>query len=70
MSILLCIDPDLVIGFFNQAIKKELETTIIISNGIFQTLIWILIAYILVRYIQDLAKSLVDDYRAGMNPFN
>ena len=53
ISFLLCIDPDLVIGFFNQAIKKELETTIIISNGIFQTLIWILIAYILVRYIQD-----------------
>ena len=46
-------NPDLICGLLNDAAKEELETTIQVSNGIIQTLIWVLIAYVLVRYVQD-----------------
>ena len=46
-------NPDLICGLLNDATKEKIETTIQVSNGILQTLIWILIAYVLVRYVQD-----------------
>ena len=53
VSFLMTRNPDLICGLLNDAAKEELETTIQVSNGIMQTLIWVLIAYVLVRYVQD-----------------
>lgn len=53
ISFLMLRNPDLICGLLNDAAKEQLETTIQVSNGILQTLIWILIAYVLVRYVQD-----------------
>lgn len=53
ISLMMVINPELICGLLNDATKVKLETTIQISNGIFQTLVWILIAYVLVRYVQD-----------------
>ena len=53
ISFLMLRNPDLICGLLNDAAKEKLETTIQVSNGILQTLIWILIAYVLVRYVQD-----------------
>lgn len=53
ISFMMIINPDLICGLLNDATKVKLETTIQISNEIFQTLLWILIAYVFVRYIQD-----------------
>lgn len=53
ISFMMVRNPDLICGILNDATKIKLETTIQISNGIIQTLVWILIAYVLVRYIQD-----------------
>ena len=53
ISFLILRNPDLICGLLNDAAKEKLEITIQVSNGILQTLIWILIAYVLVRYVQD-----------------
>lgn len=53
ISFMMVRNPDLICGLLNDTTKVKLETTIQISNGIFQTLVWILIAYVLVRYVQD-----------------
>lgn len=53
ISFLMLRNPDLICGLLNDAAKEKLEITIWVSNGILQTLIWILIAYVLVRYVQD-----------------
>lgn len=53
ISFLMLRNPDLICGLLNDAAREQLETTIQVSNGILQTLIWILIAYVLVRYVQD-----------------
>ena len=53
ISFLMLRNPDLICGLLNDAAKEKLEITIRVSNGILQTLIWILIAYVLVRYVQD-----------------
>ena len=46
-------NPDFICGLLNEVAAKKLETTIQISTDILQTLIWILIAYVLVRYVQN-----------------
>ena len=53
LSFLMLRNLNLICGLLNDVAKKNLETTIIVSNGILQTLIWILIAYVLIRYVQD-----------------
>ena len=53
ISFLMLRNPDLICQLLNDAAKVKFETTIQVSNGILQTLIWILIAYVLVRYVQD-----------------
>ncbi len=40
---------DIIRGFIN----KELEQTILLGNTILQTLLWIFIVYIMIRYVQD-----------------
>lgn len=46
-------NPNLICGLLNDAASKELETTIHVSNSIVQTLVWVIIAYVLVRYVQN-----------------
>lgn len=53
ISFMMTRNPEFICGLLNDAIAQKLEMTIKISAGIIQTLIWILIAYVLVRYVQD-----------------
>ena len=53
ISFLLLRNPDMVLGILNESIQAKLETSIRFSNGILQTLVWTLVVYVLVRYIQD-----------------
>ena len=53
ISFLMVRNSEFICGLLNEAVAKKLETTIQIGTGIIQTLIWILIAYVLVRYVQD-----------------
>ena len=53
ISFMLIRNPDLICGILNDVARVKLEATIRFSNSILQTLVWILIAYVLVRYVQD-----------------
>lgn len=53
ISFMLIKNPDFICVLLNDVVKKELEATILFSNCILQTLVWVLIAYVLVRYVQD-----------------
>lgn len=53
ISFLMTWNPAWICGLLNDAASKKLESTIQISSNILQTTLWILIAYVLVRYIQD-----------------
>ena len=37
-----------------KGINKDIETPLQLSNTIIQTLIWLLIVYVMIRYIQDM----------------
>jgi len=56
ISFLMTWNPSFICGLLNDAVKVKLENTIQISNGILQTLGWIILAYTLaytlVRYVQ------------------
>ena len=53
ISFLLIINPNLICSLLNDVARKELESTVQFSNAVLQTLVWILIVYVLVRYVQD-----------------
>ena len=53
ISFMLIKNPDFICALLNDVVRKELEATILFSNCILQTLVWVLIAYVLVRYVQD-----------------
>lgn len=53
-SFLLLIRPEKAFEIILEGINKELDMTLQLSNTIIQTLLWLLIAYIMVRYIQDM----------------
>ena len=53
ISFLMIWNPSFICGLLNDAVKTKLENTIQISNSILQTFVWILLAYVLVRYVQD-----------------
>ena len=53
ISFLLVKNPDLICGLLNDVVKKEVESAVQFSNTVLQTFVWILIAYVLVRYVQD-----------------
>ena len=53
ISFMLIRNSEFICGVINDVARKKLESVIIFSNTILQTLVWILIAYVLVRYIQD-----------------
>lgn len=51
---LLLIRPEIAFDLIQKGIKKELDVTLQLSNTIIQTLLWLLIAYVMIRYIQDM----------------
>ena len=53
ISFMLIYNPDLICGFLNDTIKGKVEAAVFLSNTVLQTLVWIMIAYVLVRYVQD-----------------
>jgi hypothetical protein len=53
VSFLLLIRPDTAIAVINLGINSQLDTSFSFGIGVVQTFVWILIAYILVRYCQD-----------------
>lgn len=54
ISFLLLIRPEKALEIFLTNINNELNTTLELSNTILQTLLWILIAYVMIRYVQDM----------------
>jgi len=53
-SFLLLIRPEQAFKLILEGINNELGMTLQLSNTIIQTLLWILIAYVMIRYIQDM----------------
>ncbi len=53
ISFMLIRNPDFICGLLNDVAREKLESSIQFSNTILQTLVWILIAYVLIRYVQD-----------------
>ncbi len=49
----LLIRPEKAFKLILEGINKELDMTLQLSNTIIQTLLWLLIAYVMIRYIQD-----------------
>lgn len=52
-SFLLLIRPEKAFDFILEGLNKELDMTLQLSNTIIQTLLWLLIVYVMIRYIQD-----------------
>lgn len=53
-SFLLLVRPEKAFELILEGINKELDMTLQLSNTIIQTLLWLLIAYVMIRYIQDM----------------
>ena len=53
ISFWVLVQSEKVFELFTSGISAALKTTISLSNTIIQTLLWIVIIYILIRYIQD-----------------
>ena len=53
-SFLLLIRPEKAFELILEGIHKELDMTLQLSNTIIQTLLWLLIVYVMIRYIQDM----------------
>lgn len=54
VSFLLLIRPEMAFELILKGINKDIETPLQLSNTIIQTLIWLLIVYVMIRYIQDM----------------
>ena len=54
ISFLVLIRPEKALEILQNGINKELNITLELSNTILQTLLWILIAYVMIRYVQDM----------------
>lgn len=53
ISFLILVRPMDVLKLFVSEIKNKLDVTLNLSNSILQTLIWVLITYVMIRYVQD-----------------
>lgn len=53
LSFMLLIKPEEMQKVFVAGINTHFETEIFLGNGVIQTLLWILVAYVTVRYCQD-----------------
>lgn len=54
LSFLILIKPEKAFEIIADGINSELDLTLSLGNSIIQTLIWILIAYVSIRYVQDM----------------
>lgn len=54
VSFLILIRPEKTFKLITGSINQELNTALQLSNTIIQTLLWILILYVMIRYIQDM----------------
>lgn len=54
LSFLILIKPEKAFEIIANGINSELDLTLSLGNSIIQTLIWILIAYVSIRYVQDM----------------
>ena len=52
-SFLLLIRPEKAFYLILEGINKELDMTLQLTNTIIQTLFWLLIVYVMIRYVQD-----------------
>lgn len=53
ISLLMVWNPQLIAVILNDAVRSQIESTVKIGSNVLQTLVWILVAYVLVRYIQE-----------------
>lgn len=53
LSFLMTIRPSDILNIFTGGIKEKLDITLNLSSNILQTLIWISITYVTIRYVQD-----------------
>lgn len=53
VSFLILIKPEEVFELINAGIRQEVDTALVIGSAVLQTLIWIMIAYVMIRYVQD-----------------
>lgn len=53
VSFLMTLNCDFICGLLNDVVRSKVEATVQIGSSVLQTMIWILIAYVLVRYTQD-----------------
>ena len=53
ISFFMIVNPDFMCALINETVRKQLQYPINVSNSILQSLIWVLITYVLMRYIQD-----------------
>lgn len=51
---LLLINPDFIVHVINKGVRSQFNIALNIGTGIIQTLLWIIIAYVFVRYCQDM----------------
>ena len=50
---LFLIKPETALEVLSTGINAQFNTVLVIKNGMFQTLLWILIAYVMIKYCQD-----------------
>lgn len=53
LSFLLLVRPEKAFELILKGINKNIEASLQLSNTIMQTLIWLLLAYVMIRYVQD-----------------
>ena len=53
VSFLILIKPEEIFELNNASIRKEVDTALVIGSAVLQTLIWIMIVYVMIRYVQD-----------------
>lgn len=53
LSFLFLIKPETALEVLSTGVNAQFNTSLVIENGILQTLLWILIAYVMIRYCQD-----------------
>ena len=53
VSFLILIKPEEVFELINAGIRQEVDSALVVGSTVLQTLIWIMIVYVMIRYVQD-----------------
>lgn len=53
VSFFFLIQPGTTLSIFQGVIKEKLGITVAIGNNVFQTLLWLLLSFYLIRYVQN-----------------